>query len=892
MEKKRKLLITDDSITNRRILFKILSEDYEVISAENGKVALEVMQREQETISALILDLVMPVMDGYEVLAEMEKDEKLSKIPVIVTTQEEGEETEVKALSLGAADFLIKPYKPSIIKHRLANIIKLRETAAIINTVERDSLTGVYNKEFFYRKAEERMGSNPLQTYDLICSDIERFKLVNDLFGNAVGDQLLIYMGNIIRAYTEEEGICGRIGGDTFAMLIPHREHYKKEMFAQIIEKFKQFPIHLNLLIRFGIYMVDDHKLPVSIMCDRAKLAIASIKGKYDIYYACYDGSIREKLLNEQSITDCMKEALEEKQFQVYFQPKYNLMTEKIVGAEALVRWIHPEKGFLSPVEFIPLFEKNGFITNLDMYVWEVTCQKIRDWIDQGYETPAISVNVSRADIYNPKLPEIIMGLINKYRLAPHHLHLEITESAYTENPKQLIAVVSELKELGFSIEMDDFGTGYSSLNMLNELPINVLKLDMRFMQNQSAKNNSKNILSFIISLAKWLNLLVVAEGVETAEQVRMLRNMDCSYVQGYYYSKPLPQEAFQELLRQSAIPDMEKREKIGVEEETDMEEKAVVERNQVRDTVKPKMVIVDESSKSPSMLMEIFKDQYTVVILKDGVAALSYIETYREEIDIILLDVLMPVMDGFHLLDHLKNKVETKTIPVIIISQEGENTEERAISMGAADVIAKPFHKEVSMRRVENVMAKEKMKFLEEEKELVAAMLEMKRRAERDSLTGLYNAAELQQRMEYFLTKNETTKATFVLLNVEGLKIAKDTLGQLKVDEVLCDTARVLSSYFRHEDAITRMDGDEFAVFVIADISLVELKYRMEKLCEKLQVMLQGLGISSSIGVCQCPYAGMDYETLYQNASTALSAAKQLGKSRYQIFGNEREIE
>lgn len=206
----------------------------------------------------------------------------------------------------------------------------------------------------------------------------------------------------------------------------------------------------------------------------------------------------------------------------------------------------------MSPGKFIPLFEKNGFITKLDYYVWDKVCAQIRYWLDMGYPEVPISVNVSRVDVYHPHIVDILVGLLQTYRLEPRQLHLEITETAYTENPKQIIEVVSELKNHGFIIEMDDFGTGYSSLNMLSELPIDVLKLDMTFMQNETQKDGNKNILSFIINLAKWMKLIVVAEGVETQEQIDRLRDMECPYVQGYYFAKPMPADTFSALLLKS----------------------------------------------------------------------------------------------------------------------------------------------------------------------------------------------------------------------------------------------------------------------------------------------------------------------------------------------------
>ena len=244
-----------------------------------------------------------------------------------------------------------------------------------------------------------------------------------------------------------------------------------------------------------------------------------------------------------------MEAAIKEKQFRIFFQPKYDLNTEQIVGAEALVRWNHPVQGFLLPNNFIPVYEKNGFITDVDTYVWERTCEVIAQWKDMGLKRVPVSVNVSRKDIYNTDLPKTLGRILDKYKLEPQDLHLEITETAYTEDSLQLIEGVLKLKERGFVIEMDDFGSGYSSLNMITELPIDILKLDMRFIQAKQKPQSTVDMIKFVIDLAKKLDFEVIAEGVETKEQAQMLRNLGCDYAQGYYYSKPVPCEDVAQML-------------------------------------------------------------------------------------------------------------------------------------------------------------------------------------------------------------------------------------------------------------------------------------------------------------------------------------------------------
>lgn len=547
MFSRKKILVVEDNALNRSLLCQILSADYDVEEAENGQEALGVLRQFGEGISLILLDIIMPVMDGYTFLSIMKADHSYSSIPVIVTTQNDAESDEVAALSHGATNFVAKPYKPQIILHRVAGIIRLRETAAMINMIQYDRLTGLYSKQYFYQQAGEVLLRNPDQQYDIICSDIENFKLINDVFGVKAGDRLLRGIGNAYAERLKGIGICGRLNSDQFACLLKHRDDYTDDMFieASILTN-GLLDIH-NIVMKWGIYNVEDRSVSIEQICDRALLAARSIKGQYGKYFAIYDDTLRNQLLREQAITDSMESALSQNQFLVYLQPKYRIKDEVLVGAEALVRWNHPVWGFLSPAEFIPLFEKNGFITRLDRFVWEKACAVLHDWDERGYYP--MSVNVSRADIYNEDLADTLVKIIEKYDLDPSRLHLEITESAYTENPKQIIDTVTTLRELGFVIEMDDFGSGYSSLNMLNDMPIDILKLDMKFIRSEMAKPKSQGILQFIINLASWMNLSVVAEGVETKAQLLRLTEIGCDYVQGYYFAKPMPCQEFEGLL-------------------------------------------------------------------------------------------------------------------------------------------------------------------------------------------------------------------------------------------------------------------------------------------------------------------------------------------------------
>ena len=695
---KKAILVVDDSAMNREVVKRILGQDFEIIEAENGQEALDQLKRFGCSISAILLDVVMPVMDGFAFLMKQQKMPHISTIPVIVVTDRGERQTEMKALSLGASDFVTKPFDHEIIKRRLSNIIRLRETAEIVHRLERDPLTALYNKDTFYDRIEKIIGEVPEKTYQIVAADIEHFKLFNDTYGMEEGDNLLIFCANLISKWLKKRnGIAARLGSDQFLMFLSADTDEVEDIAEAINNDLKQYPAKSQPILRFGIYSVNlDDRIPIAAMCDRALLAIREIKGKYGQVYKCYDELMFKEMQLEQEIVNVMGEALAAGEFKMYIQPKYDLNKNSLAGAETLVRWISPVNGFLSPEKFIPLFEKNGFITQLDQFMWEETCKLLRYMIDKYGKYVPVSVNVSRADIYMPDMPDILCGIVKKYGLEPHHLHLEITETAYTDNPDQLVVVVDELKSRGFAIEMDDFGSGYSSLNMLSELPIDILKLDMKFIQKDNIKN-SGNILSFIISMAKWLNLMVVAEGVETEEQVQMLRNMECEYVQGYYYAKPMQTDDFIELFKKADIAVMPQHK----EEEEKMSDFVMMDNHKDKT-----MLIVDDTKLNRSVLADFFKNSFNIVEVDNGLKALKYVERYKDSIAIIMLDLIMPVVDGFETLERLKRSREYADIPVIVTSVIGDSSEVRALEMGASDYLSKPYNLEVAKHRVRNAIS------------------------------------------------------------------------------------------------------------------------------------------------------------------------------------------
>lgn len=430
-----------------------------------------------------------------------------------------------------------------------------------------DPLTGLLTRAFFVREVRKIIDRKPAHSYVLSYLDIDGFKVVNDRFGHAEGDRLLRFVAECRRNEVERAGgIVCRDMADIFLALLPNSEKALNEATANLFEVIRGYNLPMGVRVHIGRYVIDDPKMDVNQMIDRALLAVRSIKGSESERIAWFDDTMRIKVLRRQRLVDEMRQALAERQFILYFQPQYDYSIKALYGAEALVRWSHPTLGLIPPAEFIPLFEENGFICELDEYVWEEACKYLREWMDAGLDPVPVAVNISRRDIRNSALPELLSALAAKYGLKPEQLRLEITESAYVDNPQQLIKIVIELQKRGFSVEMDDFGSGYSSLNTLKDVPVDLLKLDMQFSSETETGSRRGSILSSVVRMAHWLKLPVIAEGVETERQADYLKSIGCRLMQGYYFARPMPAEEYARLL-ETAVKGV----RLFVKEETDL---------------------------------------------------------------------------------------------------------------------------------------------------------------------------------------------------------------------------------------------------------------------------------------------------------------------------------
>ena len=411
-----------------------------------------------------------------------------------------------------------------------------------------DILTGVYNKSYFCEKAEAYIKNNPDEELLILCTDIKDFKIINDFMGSKTGDTVLINFANALREKATKAIVFGRLNNDVFAILMAKKDFEessftrdKQQDFFAGMEKEISFPI-INYI---GIYEITERDIPVSIMCDRARMAINTIKGDYHKRVAYYDSTLRDNILHEQELISEFADAISQQQIKMYLQPQMS-SDGTLLGAEALVRWIHPVKGQIMPGDFIPIFERNGLISNIDQYIWETACKQLQKWKKEGREDLYISVNISPKDFYFLNIYQTFTNLVAKYNIAPENIKLEITETAIIMDFNRQMELINKLRQNGFVVEMDDFGSGYSSLNMLKNLHVDILKIDMAFLRDATDEERSKKILQMIIGLSKHLNMPVITEGVETAEQVQFLSEMGCDMFQGYFFAKPMPVEEFE----------------------------------------------------------------------------------------------------------------------------------------------------------------------------------------------------------------------------------------------------------------------------------------------------------------------------------------------------------
>ena len=543
---RQNIMVIEDDPKCQEIFQNVLEESYNITVVGNTQEALLLLMDAPTNYSLILLEQELPDDACIEFLNQRNAQSFLQNIPVIVVT---GEGDDNGCYKLGADEFLRKPLNsPDVILARCEHTMALYESKNLVQQTEKDKLTGLYTIDYFFEYLKQIIPLDMGSDRDAIVIDVEHFRLINEIYGRGTGDQVLAEIGAYLQqVLTNLNAIACRAGGDVFFVYCIHQDNYQElqEALQTILARIIKVS---NIRIRIGIWQyVERGLIDPESWFDRAKSASDRISGNYTTSVAVYNSGLHTKHLREERLIRDIYEAIEHKDLKVFYQPKYAIQGDKphLRSAEALIRWIHPTLGFISPGDFIPLFESNGLIQMVDYYVWKEAAAQIRKWKDEYNWTVPVSVNVSRIDIYDPDLENKFCNILKENNLSPSEYMIEITESAYAENAQGLIEVLDSMRKKGFKIEMDDFGTGYSSLGMLTEIPIDILKIDMSFVRSMEKHEKNKRMVELIIDIAKFLKVPCVAEGVETESQLSALRKMGCDVIQGYFFSKPVAPEDF-----------------------------------------------------------------------------------------------------------------------------------------------------------------------------------------------------------------------------------------------------------------------------------------------------------------------------------------------------------
>ncbi len=568
-----KIMMIDDEPLNMEVLqVHLEAEGYNrFVSVSDSKLAVETIKADVPDV--LLLDLVMPEVTGFDILREMRLDDDIKNVPVIVLTSSEDADTKLQALQLGATDFLSKPVDASELALRMRNTLSSR--AYLKRMLSFDPLTDLPNRLSFTKELGTALES--VQQSDsqaaLLLFNINRFKAINDSLGPERGDEVLWAFSERLKSTFDNAPVdsqcqagnalktsIARVGGDRFGILMPiacvvsQKEGLTNLLneFVEVLEKpFTVADQDIYLTVSIGVSTLSKLTASVENLINDAETAMLHAKGRRDTQYAFYAEQMDEKARELLSMENGMRTAVENGEIFLVFQPKVNVASGDIVGAEALVRWLHPEFGLISPVNFIPLAEDTGMIVSIGEWVLRESCRAAQEWRELGYDDFRIAVNVSIRQLHELDFIAIVQKALDDSGLPADSLIVELTENMIMENAETNIVKLQQLKNLGVKISIDDFGTGYSSLSYLQRFPLDQLKIDRSFIKEIKGVTDRMPIVKAVISLAHDLGLNVVAEGIETHHQLAHIKALRCEEYQGYYCSKPVPDVEFIQLLNE-----------------------------------------------------------------------------------------------------------------------------------------------------------------------------------------------------------------------------------------------------------------------------------------------------------------------------------------------------
>jgi len=558
------ILVVDDEPDNFDVIETLLSaQNYQLHYAASGQSAIASLDTFEPDL--ILLDVMMPGMDGIEVCQRIKAMPQWESVPIIVVTALTTKKDLAQCLTAGADDFISKPVNSLELTARVRSMLRIRQqyqqlatfnarleatvqqrTAELQTMIFEDGLTALPSRTFLVQKLAELLQSGE-SSFAVVCLDCDQFKLVNGSFGHAIGDQLLIAIAERLRQHLRPGDVLARMGEDEFCFLLHQIEDaVALEPFIQTILRSFNAPFSLVnceifMTACMGISLSNDAAGQSEELLQDADTAMyqAKLRGKGS--YQIFDRQMHLAMFNRLMLENDLQRSLEQQEFVLYYQPIVHLQTQKLAGFEALLRWQHPERGMVSPGEFIPCMETTGLIVPVGMLVFKQACQQLRSWQQQGWTEITMSVNLSVRQFACPTLLADIDRVLSETAINPGYLKLEITESAIMDNAEMAIALTKELRSRQIQISIDDFGTGYCSLGYLHHFPVDTLKIDRSFVNQIQGGNRNYQVVNTIIALSNQLELAVIAEGIETTQQLEWLQQLGCQFGQGYLFSKPLP---------------------------------------------------------------------------------------------------------------------------------------------------------------------------------------------------------------------------------------------------------------------------------------------------------------------------------------------------------------
>jgi diguanylate cyclase (GGDEF)-like protein len=564
-----RILVIEDDPTVQTLIQKLLhSEGFAVLSASDGYQGIEIARTEVPDL--IISDIMMPECDGYQVLETLHQSSDTANIPFIFLSAKSDKVDLRQGMEMGADDYLTKPFTRAellgAIAARLAKqraitqpyLDEMKRAADSLSQLAyRDPLTGLSNRILLYQQLQEhlRLSKQTGQMVTMMYLNIDRFRTINDTLGFSMGDQVLQAIAERLRQYFGEEPVLARLGADEFSIVLTNCQNRQditqiaEALVAQLIQPYDLDGHSILIQPRIGIASYPEDGETTDHLLQHSEMAMRVSKRQDDCSFQFYDAEMDARMSERRSLESHLNHALDQDELQLYYQPQVNLITGRIIGVEVLLRWNHSHLGLILPDRFIPLAEENGSIISIGKWVLQTTCIQAQTWQHEKSVPIRVAVNLSARQFKQPNLIASVHQVLQETGLPPELLTLEITETSVMEDVDLTVNILQEFRNMGINISIDDFGTGYSSLNYLKRFPLDSLKIDQSFVQDISSDPNAAAIVKAIIAMAHSMQLKVIAEGVETHEQINLLRQSGCYSIQGYVFSPPVPAGEFEQML-------------------------------------------------------------------------------------------------------------------------------------------------------------------------------------------------------------------------------------------------------------------------------------------------------------------------------------------------------